>query len=195
MARKPSKKPRSKQPTNSRKRGRGRPSDFRPEFADQAERLCKLHKATDEDLAAFFEKGLATIQRWKSVHVEFRDAIKRGKVQTDIDVAGKIHDRAMGCEVEEQHAIKVKDIIYEDGKKIRETERIEIVTLKKQYPPDTMAGMYWLNNRQKEHWRQRHEITGKDGGPLDVNLNEVRGGIASKLDRIAAAIEKASVSR
>lgn len=38
-------------------------------------------------------------------------------------------------------------------------------------------------------------ITGKDGGPLDVNLNEVRGGIASKLDRIAAAIEKASVSR
>lgn len=36
-------------------------------------------------------------------------------------------------------------------------------------------------------------ITAPEG--LDVNINEVRGAIASKLDRIAAAVEKASVSR
>jgi hypothetical protein len=38
-------------------------------------------------------------------------------------------------------------------------------------------------------------ITGEGGGPLDVNVNEVRGAIASKLDRIADAIAKAGVSK
>lgn len=36
-------------------------------------------------------------------------------------------------------------------------------------------------------------VSGPDGGPIDVNLNEVRGGIASKLDRIASALEARSV--
>ena len=34
------------------------------------------------------------------------------------------------------------------------------------YPPDTNAARHWLNNRQRDKWRERQEITGADGDPL-----------------------------
>jgi hypothetical protein len=42
--------------------------------------------------------------------------------------------------------------------------------VEKFYPPDTTACIFWLKNRQREQWRdvQRHEVTGKDGAPLDA---------------------------
>jgi hypothetical protein len=43
--------------------------------------------------------------------------------------------------------------------------------------------------------RPTQAISGEGGGPIDVNLVEVRSGIASKLNRIASAGAKASVSR
>jgi len=200
MSRKPAQKPRSKsankpKAANSSKRSRGRPSDFKPEYCEQAEKLCKLLNATEEDLAEFFEKGLATISRWKVRHAEFREALKRGKILADMGVAERMHESAEGFEWDEQQAIKLKTVEYENGKRVRESERVEIVTVHRVKPPDTMAGMYWLNNRQGGKWRQRQEITGKDGGPVDVNLNEVRGAIASKLGRIARTIPAAGVPR
>ena len=173
----------------SKGRGRGRPTSFRPEHGEQVERLLRLYPATDEEIAAFLGKSPATITTWKAKHPEFREAIRRGKTPADVLVSESLHKRALGFELHEQQAIKVRTVEYaENGRKLREVERVEIVTVKKTVPPDTMAGMYWLNNRQREHWRQRQEVTGKDGKPLvDLNLDEVRAGIESKLARIAAA--------
>lgn len=194
MARTQPKKRRSTDPTNSRKRGRGRPSDFRDEFCQQAEKLCKLIKATDEDLAAFFEKDVATINRWKARHAEFRAAIKRGKRLADMEVAFSLHQRATGLEAFEEQAIKVKTIEYADnGRKLRETEDVKIVRVRRYYPPETVAGIFWLKNREHETWRDKHEID--HSGSLDVNQDEVRAGIEGKLARIAAAGAAASVPR
>ena len=35
---------------------------------------------------------------------------------------------------------------------------------------DTTAQIFWLKNRQKKNWRdkQDHEVSGKDGGPLEI---------------------------
>jgi len=38
-------------------------------------------------------------------------------------------------------------------------------------------------------------ISGPDGGPIDINLNEVRGAVESKLARIAAMAAEAGVSK
>lgn len=37
---------------------------------------------------------------------------------------------------------------------------------------DTTAMIFWLKNRRKHHWRdkQDHEVTGKDGGPIETNF-------------------------
>lgn len=173
MARKQPHKPRSKSATkaktaNSSKRSRGRPSDFKPEYCEQAEKLCKLHNATDEELAGFFEKGLATISRWKARHAEFREAIARGKAVADMEIADSLFRRAKGYEWDEDQAIKVKEVHYSDGKRVSEIERVEIVRVHRMVPADTNACMAWLSNRQKEKWRNKvdHESGGKSLGPV-----------------------------
>jgi hypothetical protein len=180
-------------PANSSKRSRGRPSDFKSEFCDQAEKLCKLLNADDLALAAFFEKDVATINRWKKAHAEFRASIKRGKIAADIEVAHSFHERARGYEWQEAVPIKLKTVEYHDGKRVKESERVEIVMVTKRQPADVTAGIFWMKNRQHETWRDKHDHA--HSGAVDVNLTEVRGGIAGKLDRIASALEKASVPR
>jgi hypothetical protein len=51
-------------------RSAGRPSSYRPEFADQARKLCRLG-ATDEQLADFFGISDRTMKRWEADHPEF----------------------------------------------------------------------------------------------------------------------------
>lgn len=184
-----------------RRRGRGRPSDFRPEYCDQVEKLCKLG-ATDVEIADFFGKAPSTIAKWKIDHPEFSESVKRGKLPADFEVADAFHRRARGFEWDEQQPIKVKEVFYDDkGKKIKEVERVEIVTVHKVVPPDTTAGIFWLINRRGKapdgNWRQRQEVTGKDGAPLggDMNLDEVRETLNSKFDRIAAQLAAAQVPR
>lgn len=158
----------SKHTAQEPKRGRGRPSDFRPELCHVVTKLARLG-LTDEEMADVLEKPIGTFDRWKAKHPEFREAIKKGKVETDANVANRLYQRAKGFEWEEQQAIKLKEIKFDaSGRKISETERVEVVTVVKKAPPDTGAGIFWLCNRQRDKWRQKvdHEHSGKGGGPI-----------------------------
>lgn len=142
----------------------GRPTSFRPEYARDAAMLCKLG-ATDQELAEFFDVTIRTINRWKVVHPEFAEALKRGKDVADERVEASLYHRAMGLEYEEANPVKLKKVIYDsEGKKVAEEERVEIVMVKKVIPADTTAAVFWLKNRRAEQWRdiQRHEH-GKPG--------------------------------
>lgn len=138
----------------------GRPSDYKPEYADQAAKLCRLG-ATDAELAEFFEKDERTINRWKIDHPEFCQALKDGKLVSDVDVADRLHQRALGFEFEEAQAHKLKTVEYKDGKRLKETERLEIIMVKRVVPPDTTACIFWLKNRRKVEWRERQEAPQK----------------------------------
>lgn len=144
----------------------GRPSDYLPEFADQAAKLCRLG-ATDAEIADFFEKDERTINRWKIDHPEFCQALKDGKLVSDMDVADRLHQRALGFEFEEAQAHKLKTVEYKDGKRLKETERLEIIMVKRVVPPDTTACIFWLKNRRKVEWRERQEAPQK--GEDDAN--------------------------
>src|ERR1051325_6581857 len=73
----------------------GRPTEYKPEYCVQVEKLCKLG-ATDKELADFFDVTEQTINNWKSEHDEFFESIKRGKVLADAEVANKLYHRAIG---------------------------------------------------------------------------------------------------
>jgi hypothetical protein len=62
----------------------------------------------------------------------------------------------------------------ENGKKLREIERIEIVPVVKRIPPDTAAAKFRLHNRQGKHWQERPVIVGdEERRPLfDLPRNE-----------------------
>ncbi len=140
-------------------RPRGRPTSYKVEYTEQAFKLCLLG-ATDANLADFFEVSEKTINTWKDAHPDFLQSLKAGKDEADANVGERLYQRATGYEHLEDK------IFMHEGKPV-------IVPTVKHYPPDTTACIFWLKNRQRDRWRdkQDHEHTGKDGGPIRMDLS------------------------
>ena len=134
----------------------GRPSKFKPEFIAQAEKLCKLG-ATDLEIADFFEVEVRTVYRWKAENEHFCQALKAGKEEADARVERSLFARANGYEHDEVHVSNYQGAIT-------------LTPIRKIYPPDTTAAIFWLKNRRPEQWRETKavELTGKDGGPVET---------------------------
>jgi len=139
---------------------RGRPTKYKKEYAKQAYKLCLLG-TTDADLASFFDVSESTINEWKLNHKDFSESLKNGKEVADANVANRLYQRAIGYEHSEDK------IFQYEGKPV-------VVPTVKHYPPDPTAAIFWLKNRQKEKWRDRHEheLTGKDGGPVQFVIKK-----------------------
>lgn len=141
----------------------GRPTKYKPEYAEQAYKLCLLG-ATDIEMADFFEVAESTLYLWKKEHPEFSEALKKGKMQADAVIAQKLYHRAKGYEHDEDQIFVYK------GDPV-------IVPTTKHYPPDTTAAIFWLKNRQPDKWRDKQEIDqnvgNKDDKPFEVNIKVV----------------------
>lgn len=122
----------------------GRPPKYQADFARQAELLCKLG-ATDDELAAFFEVATYTIRRWQSEHEEFRAALKVGKEVADDRVERSLYQRAVGYTFNSEKVFQFQGQIV----------RAEIT---EHLPPETIACIFWLKNRRKSDWRDKHEV-------------------------------------
>lgn len=144
-------------------RKRGRPSDYREGYAEQAYKLCLLG-ATDEQMADFFGKAPATIANWKNDHPDFLEATTRGKLAADADIAESLFHRGRGYS---HDAVKIfmpagaNDPVY--------------APYTEHYPPDTQAASLWLRNRQPRLWRDKQDIehSGPNGGPIVQRIERV----------------------
>lgn len=128
--------------------GPGRDSKYRPEFAEQARKLCLLG-ATDQELADFFGVVVATIYNWQNKHPAFLEAIRAGKVIADAEVADSLYKRATGEFIQLEKVVKVKGA---DGK-----EKFEAVRYKSYLPGDPQAAFRWLLNRRRQDWADKTE--------------------------------------
>ena len=137
----------------------GRPSKYKPEYADQAYKFCLLG-ADDNKLAMLFEVDVATINRWKDAHAEFRESIKKGKDIADAEIAHALYHRAKG------YSHKAVKIFQHQGEIITE-EYIE------HYPPDTGAAMAWLKNRQSRDWRDKQDIEHSGSISIESVLDQI----------------------
>src|SRR5882724_9472661 len=72
------------------------PALYRPEYAEQARKLCLLLGATDQELARFFDVPLAALRDWLASVPEFAAAVRAGKELADADVADRLYRRALG---------------------------------------------------------------------------------------------------
>jgi hypothetical protein len=64
---------------NNKKHPGGRPNKFRPEYVEQARKLCQF-RHTDPELAEFFGVHLQTINNGKAKYPEFSHAFRSGNV-------------------------------------------------------------------------------------------------------------------
>lgn len=135
----------------------GRPSDYRDEYPEQVRKLCLLG-ATDKEIADFFNVSVATLYNWRESKPEFLEATIQGKKIADANVAERLYERAIGYEHDDMHVSS-----YQGD--------VTLTPIRKYYPPDTQAASLWLRNRQSDKWRDKvdHELSGKDGGPIETN--------------------------
>lgn len=126
----------------------GRPTKYRPEMADQAEKLCRLG-ATDAEIADFFDVSERTINNWKADHPEFLQSIKRGKIQADAEVADRLFQRACG------YSHGDEKIFVSEGQVVR-------AATVKHYAPDSTACIFWLKNRRPAQWRDKVEVQAEE---------------------------------
>ena len=127
----------------------GRPSAYKPEYCEQAIKLCRLG-STDKDMADFFGVSETTFNNWKNDYPEFLASIKKGKEFSDAEVADRLFKRATGYEHPE-------DKIF-----LHEGEPVVVPTVK-HYPPDPISAIFWLKNRQRKRWRDK---------PLETEADE-----------------------
>ncbi len=124
---------------------RGQPTLYKPEYAEQAKKLCDTMAATDVELAAYFDVSLRTLNGWKVRHPEFMQAIKMGKAPANERVAASLYHRAMGYSVVEQETRVIKG-------------KVVVTDVIKHYPPDTTAMIFWLKNRESAQWSDKQEV-------------------------------------
>lgn len=130
--------------TGSRKKT-GRPPLYKPEYCEEARKLCLLMGATDKDLAGHFGVSRDTIIEWKKRYPDFSDSIKAGKAGADMEVANAMYKSAVGF------TEKVKKVVSTaDG--------VEVIEFEQYFPPSFVAAFIWLKNRQPGHWRDKIEV-------------------------------------
>jgi hypothetical protein len=127
----------------------GRPTSYRPEYNEQVFKLCLL-RATNEEIANFFEVNVDTIHEWKKQHPEFSDAISRGKEKADMEIVNKLFHRANGMTVKKKIPMKVKVDQYK--------EEIQIIEVDEVHPPDITAIRFWLTNRNATGWKDKQVV-------------------------------------
>lgn len=175
----------------------GRPTDYKPEYCVQAEKLAKLG-ATDRDLAEFFEVNIRTVQRWAAQHEDFCRSIQSGKAAADDRVERSLYHRAVGYTYESEK-------IFQNKGEIVRAQCLEHV------PPDTAAAFIWLKNRRKDEWRDRSEQTVNQHVTINVAFEDyiralnderdakvINGTVATEgagVERLPAPVRSGSTSR
>jgi hypothetical protein len=135
-----------------------RPTSYKAEFSVQAVKLCELG-ATDIDLADFFGVEVRTVYRWKIDHAEFCQALKSGKEAADDRVERSLYHKAVGYT---HDAVKIFMPANADAP--------VYAPYREHVPPDTTAAIFWLKNRRMAEWRDRREVTGPEGGPMQIEV-------------------------
>lgn len=127
---------------------------------------------TEEQIAHNMGIRRSTLSEWKKKFPDILDSLKQGKEVVDREVENALLNKALGFRVTVKKSYKVKDIIYENGRKIKETEKIEMVDEEQYIPPDTTAQIFWLKNRKPNEWRDKREVDvgGQDGNSLKVEF-------------------------
>ena len=129
------------------------PYKYNPTYHDDWAWSLAVRGCTSAEIAEAFNVSKRTIERWQREHASFSLSIRTGKDAADATVERKLYERCTGYTyTEEQQTIDIKS----DG-----SNRIgQIKKTEKHVPPDTMAIMYWLNNRKRKtgEWAMRQNV-------------------------------------
>jgi len=110
------------------------------------ERMFELSKLglTIMQMAMAMGVKASTVDKWIAVRPGVSEAMEAGRWHFDHGVELALQQRAMGYEYDE---VKVTEGYDNLGRYYKNT-----VTTTKKVAPDSVAGIFWLKNRQPERW-------------------------------------------
>ena len=125
----------------------------------------------DEQIAKNLGISKDSLYTYKKKYIEFSDALKRGKEIVDCEVENALLQKALGITKTIMKAFKLKEVLYDDGKRVSEKEHIEYSEEEIYIPPDTTAQIFWLKNRKSAAWADKQEI--EQTGDIKVTIKVV----------------------
>lgn len=134
---------------------------------------------TEEQIAKNIGICVKTLYNWKNSSLPILQALKKGKEVVDIEVENALYKKALGYNVPIKKAFKVKETLYENGKKIKEIEKIEYAEEEMHIPADTTAQIFWLKNRKKKDWRDKveYETNNDDLNKVKELISKIENGV------------------
>jgi len=104
----------------------------------------------DTEMCDFFNVCEKTWNNWKTKHPEFLQSLKDGKELPDNNVVRSLYERATGYSHDSIHITNYLGVVTQ-------------TPIIKQYPPDPTSIIFWLKNRDPEHWREKQEVEHSGG--------------------------------
>lgn len=148
----------------------GRPTKYKPEYAEQAKDICRWGGFSQAKLAKVFGVDKKSITNWRKEFEDFDDAIRAGMDRFNMDLAEKsLLKLVKGFRIKEKKYEQGK-VLGDDGKETVEMVLVEERT--KQIPPNVRAIETFLRSRDPERWpsKQNIELTGKNGTPVQMTI-------------------------
>jgi hypothetical protein len=133
----------------------GRQSLYRPEYAEHIRKMALLGW-TDKEISKNLGVSLRTFGYWKNQYPAVADALRHKEI-ADAEVLNAIYQAAVG------QTIKTQKVI---GK----GESQKVVEVVEHIPPNVMAGMYWLNNRQRTRFSRNPDPVQDADAPLPTSV-------------------------
>ncbi len=118
----------------------------------------------DEEIIRQLGISRSTFYRNKRTDPSFAEALKQGRDCSDTAVERALFRKATGYVQKIQKPVKLKEILYENGKKVSETEHLELVEEEQYFPPDTASAQFWLKNRCPKQWNKQEK---EEPNPLE----------------------------
>ena len=196
----------------------GQPTDYHPDYAPLVYKLFESGKvATMKELAEHLNIRKALLLHWRQRYPEFFKALRDGRYDYDTkQVVKSLHQKATGYEytettiegiviVEEgQKKLHIEKKVAGTGKGSGKATKTRLVpgfkqkTVTKRVAPDTMAMMFWLQNRQPDEWKnvQKQIVEGhvdhKHDHRVELDLRKLG---RPKLEQLRQLVMEAEVEK
>ena len=128
-----------------------RPSKYNPKYHDPWIKGLAQKGYTIEEIAEDIGVAKSTVQKWVADNEELSVALKKGRGYADSQVEMSLYNRAMGYKV-----TKKRTIVEASPNGEQKPAKIEIV--EEEIAPDVTACIFWLKNRDPEHWKDKHDV-------------------------------------
>lgn len=112
------------------------------------------------------------LRAWRAACAAIDEALSRGREAVDEVVEDALFKKCTGYTIPVKKAIKLKRVLYDNGKKTAEEEHIEEGAEETYVPPSVTAQMFWLKARKPDAWRGsvQEEIAEGEKGDFTLHI-------------------------